>query len=142
MFNKGELVMTTWSTESRFALYSHLIDELALHFGNNGTFAEIDWQLKSQRPAQTTASDWSNIFVKIYDRLSNKSNLFPNNLPASSSAVQQQVQWCLTVQATMKKGQLVNQRRNRSAAYEAGFMSIADIVELELVANARRKYQI
>ena len=57
----------------------------------------------------------------------------------SGLAVANQVCWCTGVQTDLNAGQLKIQRQNRLAAYEAGFVSMGDIVWLENESVKRHK---
>lgn len=125
-----------WSHETRVYLYEQILEKIG------APWHRCDWELTAMRP-----KDWSNtdfnktMFEEIYNDMEAKGfSMFKNTgsrNPKSADALKQQFQWCVTTQVDMAKGKLKYQRWNRMAAYEAGFLSMTEIVFLESFADMR-----
>lgn len=130
-----------WSHNARVTFYGMLLDRF-------GQWNANDWSVTGQRAMrcdgkEITATEFGGILNEIYEEIcamhTATGEVFAGEtLPKSYQAVQQQMQFCLTVQPEMTKPALQMQRRNRLAAYEAGFLSMSQILFLEQVADTRR----
>lgn len=120
----------------RVRLYELLLDEI-------GPFDRNNWRITSadRSPTNYTTTQTIELYDQMYDRMVNKDRLFEKEemtAPSPNEGLPKQVDWCTTTQDVhrMNKGQLKMQRQNRLAAYEAGWMSMDDIVFLERTAAA------
>ena len=127
-----------WTHEARVYLYRALLDEVISVGGTE--WNRHTWHLKGMRPLNVAVGTFNeDIFLKIYmDMRAKEFGMFPKRPPKSHVALRQQFQWGVTIQSTsMAPHKLRMQRGNRLAAYEAGFISMTEILFLEDVSAMR-----
>jgi hypothetical protein len=132
-----------WIHENRVRLFELLLQEI-------GEYDRNKYRLSSPTaPKGTSSKQEEKIYQRIYDQLLREDafGCFQLDNPASFMAIKQQVAWTTSIQdlrddtATTEKekqsrrGQRKMQRQLRMAAYEAGWLTLNDILYLEDAAK-------
>lgn len=125
-----------WTHETRVYLYRQLLNKVGV------AWSRYDWKVKTMRPKDhiMSCAAFNKAFQEIYDDMESKGfSMFAGSdrEPKSHLALKQQFEWCVSTQCNKNRGQVCNERWNRLAAYEAGFLSMSDIVYLESVEEMR-----
>jgi len=143
--------MSVWTHQKRVAVYRKLTE----HFGpyNFYTYhgrnlcANPDGKLLAcaMYPAGWSISDGQERLRAIHDDLE-QDGVFGERIPSRKGGIEQQLAHCMTTQPLTpnNSGNNTNQHyrrctiaKNRLAAYEAGFITMRDIVKLEEIAEDR-----
>jgi len=118
-----------WTQAKRVAMYLDLSS-------NVGPYVRGEWS--AHKPNDMTMAEMSEYWVGAYGRLNKKCEGEGQN-PKSPMSLAQQVAWALTTQNpnNLDANQRKLQAQNRQAAYEAGFITMTDILWLEAEAEAK-----
>lgn len=113
----------------RIKLYEYLYEAF-------GAFDRNAWSItsNSDSPISVSTIETNAIYERIYHDMVFKDTIFDDNgmnPPKSPTALMNQVRWMTNIQQPHNRGVLKTQRANRLAAYEAGFVTMNDILFLE-----------
>lgn len=120
--------MSTYNHTKRVHLYRAIIKRI-------GSYASHNWSGSGQKPDTYTNQQMKDFFVDIYEEVVHKFWKDGEKPPKSSEALHNQLKWAVSKQAPKTNGEASVQARNRTAAYEAGFMRMKDIIALEEAAE-------
>lgn len=124
--------MSVYTHKNRVALYKEIVAAFGMF--KHRTQDPNGWANGANAPGNISVKDALVIYQEIYDRIV---PIHFQKAPKSNKALANQVAWATTTQKDITNGSEPTRRKNRLAAYEAGFMTMSDILYLEQIEQSK-----
>lgn len=110
-----------------------------IQFTNHlGPWDKMDWRDRYHPSTFSSMMEMSSLMDEILARLVKRGVFKEDRIPADNSMLFRRLKECLSTNPNLHKRQYARVQQSRLAAYEGGFIRMADILYLESVCDIKK----